>query len=133
MLGYWAGIDPLSDEMRKYNPKITSIVHSHGNLSDVVCAAVQLMEKVGVGLIDPLKVDEFYNDLHGYLASCGVDGVKVDVQCLLDTLGSGYGGRVSLTKRFQEALEESVAKNFGRNILICSMSCNNDYIFWFVI
>ncbi|MCH83291.1 putative galactinol-sucrose galactosyltransferase 2-like, partial [Trifolium medium] len=34
-----------------------------------------------------------------YLASCGVHGVKVDVQNLIETLGSGYGGRVSLTKR----------------------------------
>lgn len=86
-----------------------------------------------MGLIDPLKIDEFYNDLHEYLASCGVDGVKVDVQCILETLGSGYGGRVSLTKRFQEALEESVVKNFGGSNLISSMSSNNEYIFRFVI
>lgn len=118
--------------MRKYNPKIASVVQSPGNLSHVVCEVVKMIETVGVGLIDPLKIDEFYNDLHAYLASCGVDGVKVDVQCILETLGSGYGGRVSLTKRFQEALEESVVKNFGSCNLICSMSTNNDYIFRFV-
>ncbi|XP_061366080.1 probable galactinol--sucrose galactosyltransferase 2 [Gastrolobium bilobum] len=129
LLGYWGGLDPLSDEMRKYNPKIEPIVYTPGNLSHVVCGVVQMLEKVGVGLIDPLKIDEFYNDLHGYLARCGVDGVKVDVQCLLDTLGSGYGGRVILTKCIQEALEESVMKNFGGNNIICSMSTNNDYIF----
>ncbi|KAJ1403267.1 Glycosyl hydrolases 36 [Sesbania bispinosa] len=129
LLGYWSGVDPTSDEMRKYNPKIVSVVQSPGNLSHVVCDVVQCIEKGGVGLIDPLKINEFYDDLHGYLARCGVDGVKVDVQCILDTLGSGYGGRVTLTKRFQEALEDSVLKNFGGNNLICSMSTNNDYIF----
>ncbi|KAF1871134.1 hypothetical protein Lal_00020868 [Lupinus albus] len=129
LIGYWGGLNPLSDELSKYNPKFTSVVQSPGNLSHVVCVIVKLLEKVRVGLIDPLKVDEFYNDLHAYLARCGVDGVKVDVQCVLETLGAGYGGRVSLTKCFQEALENSVVKNFGGNNLISSMSSNNEYIF----
>ncbi|KAL0364502.1 UNVERIFIED_CONTAM: putative galactinol--sucrose galactosyltransferase 2 [Sesamum angustifolium] len=67
--------------------------------------------------------------LKSYLASCGVDGVKVDIQDVVEALGSAYGGRVMLTKKYQEALEESVLKNFKDNNLICSMSQNTDFFY----
>ncbi|TKY73577.1 galactinol--sucrose galactosyltransferase 2 [Spatholobus suberectus] len=87
------------------------------------------LEKYGVGIIDPQNLYDFYNDYHSYLVSCGVDGVKVDVQNLIETLGSGYGGCVSLTKQYQEALEKSVTKNFKDNNLICCMSHSSDSIY----
>ncbi|MCI59313.1 putative galactinol-sucrose galactosyltransferase 2-like, partial [Trifolium medium] len=59
----------------------------------------------GLGLVHPKKVFDFYNELHVYLASCGVDGVKVDVQNIIETLGSGHGGRVSITRSYHQALE----------------------------
>jgi raffinose synthase len=34
---------------------------------------------------------KFYNELHSYFAAAGIDGVKVDVQCILETLGAGLG------------------------------------------
>ncbi|KAK6153257.1 hypothetical protein DH2020_012896 [Rehmannia glutinosa] len=91
--------------------------------------ALKNLEKYGVGVIDPEKVFHFYNDMHSYLASSGVDGVKVDVQNLLETLGSGYGGRVSITKQYHEALDESIEKNFGDNNLICCMCHISDSVF----
>lgn len=90
------------------------------------------LEKYGVGTIDPQKIYNFFNDLHSYLASSGIDGVKVDVQNVIETLGSGCGGRVSLTRLYQEALEESIAKNFTGNNIISSMSHNLDTIYRFV-
>ena len=42
-----------------------------------------------------------------YLASAGVDGVKVDVQCILETLSSRLGGRVELTRQYHLKLESS--------------------------
>jgi raffinose synthase len=89
------------------------------------------LEKYGVGVIDPSKIFDFYNDLHSYLASNGVDGVKVDVQNLIETLGSGCGGRVTLTRQYQEALERSISRNFKENNLICCMSHNSDSIYRF--
>ncbi|PRQ17158.1 putative galactinol--sucrose galactosyltransferase [Rosa chinensis] len=71
----------------------------------------------------------FYDDLHSYLASCNIDGVKVDIHNEVELLASGYGGRVALMRHFQEALEESVMRNFGSDNLICSMSLSNDYIY----
>ncbi|PIN27052.1 Galactinol--sucrose galactosyltransferase [Handroanthus impetiginosus] len=120
---------PSSAKMKKYNPKLTYPVQSPGNVGNYGDIAMDSLEKYGVGLIDPYKVYDFYNDLHSYLSSSGIDGVKVDVQNLIETLGTGYGGRVSLTRRYQEALEESVAKNFKENNLICCMSHNTDSIY----
>ena len=117
--------------MRKYNPRIVYPVQSPGNLSNIVCGTIDTMEKDGIGFIEPSRIHAFYEDLHSYLASCGVDGVKVDIQNILETLGSGYGGRVALIRQYQEALEESVLKNFKANNLICSMSMNTEWIYRF--
>lgn len=87
------------------------------------------MEKYGVGTIDPARIFEFYDDLHRYLASQGVDGVKVDVQNILETVATGSGGRVSLTKHFQQALEQSIARNFQDNGIICCMGQSTDSVY----
>ncbi|KAL5544041.1 hypothetical protein UlMin_007825 [Ulmus minor] len=129
LAGYWGGVLPSSETMREYNPKLAYPIQSPGNIGNLRDVAMDSLEKYGVGLVDPEKIFEFYNDLHGYLASCGVDGVKVDVQNLLETLGSGYGGRVAITRRYQEALEQSVARNFSDNNLICCMCHNSDSIY----
>lgn len=133
LAGYWGGVLPSSETMRKYNPKIAFPIQSPGNTGNLQDVAMDSLEKYGVGLIEPEKIFEFYNDLHSYLACCGVDGVKVDVQNLLETLGSGYGGRVSITRQYQEALEQSTERNFGDNNLICCMCHNSDSIFRFVL
>lgn len=129
LAGYWGGVLPPSDTMKKYNPKLVYPIQSPGNVGNMRDIAMDSLEKYGVGIIDPSKIFEFYNDLHSYLASSGVDGVKVDVQNLIETLGSGYGGRVTLTGQYQQALEESIARNFKDNNLICCMSHNSDSIY----
>jgi len=133
LAGYWGGLLPSSDTMKKYNPKIVYPIQSPGTTGNLRDIAMDSLEKYGVGVIDPEKLYDFYNDYHSYLASCGVDGVKVDVQNLIETLGSGYGGRVSLSKRYQEALEQSVTRNFKDNNLICCMCHNSDSIYRFAI
>lgn len=132
LAGYWGGVLPTSETLKKYNPKIVYPVQSPGNLGNIRDIALDSLEKYGVGVIDPQKIYDFYNDLHNYLASCGVDGVKVDVQNLMETLGSVFGGRVSLTKKYHEALDESIERNFKDNNLICCMSHNSDSIYRFI-
>ncbi|XP_020235790.1 probable galactinol--sucrose galactosyltransferase 2 [Cajanus cajan] len=129
LAGYWGGVLPSSDAMKKYNPKLAYPIQSSGITGNLRDIAMDSLEKYGVGIIEPQNLYDFYNDYHSYLASCGVDGVKVDVQNLIETLGSGYGGRVSLTKRYHEALEQSVTRNFKDNNLICCMSHNSDSIY----
>ncbi|PIA51544.1 hypothetical protein AQUCO_01100416v1, partial [Aquilegia coerulea] len=107
LAGDWGGVFPSSDGLRKYNPKMAYPVTSAGNNANIRDVAMISLEQCGVGIIDPSKVFEFYNDLHGYLASKGVDGVKVDVQNVMETLGSSYGGQVALMRHYQCALEYS--------------------------
>jgi len=82
-------------------------------------------------MIDPQRIHDFYHDLHSYLTNSGVDGVKVDAQNLIQALGSGHGGRVTLTRQFHQAIDESIAMNFKDNNLICCMSHNSDLIYRF--
>ena len=105
LTGYWGGLLPDSEALERYSPKF----------------------------VLPSKIFDFYNDLHGYLASCGIDGVKVDVQNIVETVGADYGGCVALISHYQEALEKSVMRNFKSNNLICSMSISmsNDYLYRF--
>jgi raffinose synthase len=54
----------------------------------------------GSGLIlDPPDLDAFFSKLHAPLVAAGVDGVKVDVQAGLASLGGGVGGPASLARR----------------------------------
>ncbi|XP_012438963.1 probable galactinol--sucrose galactosyltransferase 2 [Gossypium raimondii] len=129
LTGYWGGVLPSSETMKKYNPKIVYPIQSPGNIGNLRDIIPDSLEKYGVGIIDPQKIFDFYNDLHSYLSSNGIDGVKVDAQNLIETLGSGFGGRVSLTRRYQQALEQSTSRNFKDNNLICCMSHNSDSIY----
>jgi hypothetical protein len=87
LAGYWGGVLPSSETKKKYNSKIAYPIQSPGNTGNLRDIVTDILEKYGVGVIEPKKVFEFYNNLHSYLASCGVDGVKVDVQNLIETLG----------------------------------------------
>ncbi|KAL7189782.1 hypothetical protein ACSBR1_039421 [Camellia fascicularis] len=127
--GYWGGVRPGEAEMEEYEslmkyPKVSKgvVENEPGWKSDAL--AVQ-----GLGLVQPKKVYEFYNELHGYLSGAGVDGVKVDAQCILETLGGGLGGRVELTRMYHQALDASVASHFPDNGIIACMSQNTDALY----
>ncbi|KAL5574811.1 hypothetical protein UlMin_016510 [Ulmus minor] len=129
LMGYWGGLVPNSPETKKYNPTLRYPIQSPGNLANMRDLSMDAMEKYGVGTIDADKAHQFLDDLHRYLVSQGVDGVKVDVQNILETVSHGLGGRVSLTKKFQEALEKSIASNFKDNSIICCMGLSTDTIY----
>ncbi|KAI7998718.1 putative galactinol--sucrose galactosyltransferase 2 [Camellia lanceoleosa] len=82
-----------------------------------------------LGLVHPKKVFNFYNKLHAYLASCGVDGVKVDMQNIIETLGTGHSGKVSLTRAYHQALKAFITQNFQDNGCIAWMCHNTDGIY----
>ncbi|KAH9320818.1 hypothetical protein KI387_015457 [Taxus chinensis] len=129
LAGYWGGLLPNAPNLKKYEATLNYPVQSPGNVSNLRDIAMDSIEKYGAGIINPDKIGEFYNDLHSYLASAGIDGVKVDVQNLIETLGAGFGGRVCLTQKYQHALEDSVARNFPENACISCMSHNTDSIY----
>lgn len=132
IVGYWGGVNPNVTPMNRYAPKLVHPVPSPAVASHASDHVLQSVILNKVGLVDPDKAFDFYNDLHAYLASAGVDGVKVDSQTVLETLGESYGGRVKLVRKFHQALEESVARNFRGNQLISCMSHNTDSLYRYV-
>ncbi|KAL6606114.1 hypothetical protein ACP70R_041767 [Stipagrostis hirtigluma subsp. patula] len=127
--GYWGGVRPGAAGTEHYRsamqfPKISPGVAENdpGMKTDWITAQ-------GVGLMHPRAVYTFYDEQHAYLAAAGVDGVKVDEQCILETLGAGHGGRAQLTRQYHQALDASVAKNFPENGIIACMSHNTDGLY----
>ncbi|KAJ6839288.1 putative galactinol--sucrose galactosyltransferase 2 [Iris pallida] len=129
LAGYWGGVKPAAEGMEHYESSLAYPVQSpgvQGNQPDIVMDSLSVH---GLGLVHPKKVYNFYNELHAYLASCGVDGVKVDVQNIIETLGAGHGGRVLLTRAYHQALEASVSRNFPDNGCISCMCHNTDGLY----
>ncbi|XP_048431958.1 probable galactinol--sucrose galactosyltransferase 2 isoform X2 [Pyrus x bretschneideri] len=129
LAGYWGGVKPAATGMEHYDTALAypvTCLGVEGNQPDIVIDSLSVH---GLGLVHPKKVFNFYNELHSYLASCGVDGVKVDVQNIIETLGAGHGGRVSLTRSYHQALEASVARNFPDNGCIACMCHNTDGLY----
>ncbi|KAI6703034.1 hypothetical protein NL676_012170 [Syzygium grande] len=62
-------------------------VSSPGVKSNEPCYALNSITTNGLGLVNPEKVFSFCNELHSYLASAGIDGVKVGVQNILEHPG----------------------------------------------
>ncbi|XWS09587.1 hypothetical protein CRYUN_Cryun39dG0002600 [Craigia yunnanensis] len=127
--GYWGGVRPGVTEMEHYESKLAYPISSPGVQSNEPDQALNSIIKNGLGLVNPEKVFNFYDELHSYLASAGIDGVKVDVQNILETLGAGHGGRVKLARKYHQALEASIARNFCNNDIISCMSHNTDGLY----
>lgn len=71
-----------------------------------------LFVHVGVGVI--AEPDRLYNAMHGYLSSCGVDGVKVDCQAGLGLVGSSLGGGAAVAKKWVCGLAGRGGRREGR-------------------
>lgn len=127
--GYWGGVRPGAKEMEEYGSLMKYPTVSKGVVENEPTWKTDAMAVQGLGLVNPKNVYRFYNELHSYLASAGIDGVKVDVQCILETLGAGIGGRVELTRQYHQALDASVARNFPDNGCIACMSHNTDALY----
>ncbi|CAK9136478.1 unnamed protein product [Ilex paraguariensis] len=127
--GYWGGVRPGVKEMEEYGSLMKYPTVSKGVLENEPTWKNDAIAVQGLGLVNPKNVYKFYNELHSYLASAGIDGVKVDVQCVLETLGGGLGGRVELTRQYHQALDASVSRNFPDNGCIACMSHNTDALY----
>ncbi|KAL2526510.1 putative galactinol--sucrose galactosyltransferase 1 [Abeliophyllum distichum] len=60
-------------------------------------------------------------------SKCHYSGL--DVQNILETLGAGHGGRVKLARKYHQALEASISRNFLDNGIISCMSHNTDGLY----
>jgi len=129
MYGYWAGVVPGSEPAPPGAPEGTTLgaagvpglparlispTPSPGVLDVDPCYAWSPQVLSGVGIAtDPAAL---YAAMHGYLASSGVDGVKVDCQGTLGMIGAaaegGLGGGPALAAAYHDALEASIAARF---------------------
>ncbi|KAG0513057.1 hypothetical protein BDA96_10G068200 [Sorghum bicolor] len=127
--GYWGGVRPGEPGTEHYRSSMQFPMVSPGVMENEPGMKTDVLTVQGLGLVHPRAVHRFYDELHAYLAAAGVDGVKVDVQCILETLGAGHGGRVQLTRQYHQALDASIAKNFPENGIIACMSHNTDALY----
>lgn len=70
-------------------------------------------------LLNPLLVIDI---LYRFLAACGVDGVKTDVQASIDELDNG-ADRQRISVAYQNAFKFASTKHFNRRSIYCS--CNH--------
>ncbi|CAD6340087.1 unnamed protein product [Miscanthus lutarioriparius] len=127
--GYWGGVRPGAASMEQYVSSMQFPEISPGVAENDPGMKTDWITAQGVGLMHPRAVYRFYDEQHAYLAAAGVDGIKVDEQCILETLGAGHGGRAQLTRQYHQALDASVAKNFPENGVIAWMSHNTDALY----
>ncbi|WJX90347.1 putative galactinol--sucrose galactosyltransferase 6 [Trifolium repens] len=128
--GYWGGVRPGLKETEEYGSVMSYPEISKGVKENEPTWKTDPLAVQGLGLVNPKKVFGFYDKLHKYLSLAGVDGVKVDVQCILETLGAGLGGRVEITKQYHQALDASISRNFSDNGCIACMSHNTDALYY---
>lgn len=118
-MGYWGGVDPQAlpaygsrTMPRSFGPHVlrqewTWNVWPWGALVSVPAAD---------------RIAAFYDDYHSGLVAQGVDGVKVDVQGMVEAVASGQGGRVALHRAYRAALDGSVNRHFAGRLINCMSS-----------
>ncbi|KAI3446887.1 hypothetical protein Pfo_003552 [Paulownia fortunei] len=112
--GYWGGVRPGVKEMEEYGSAMQYPKLSKGVLENEPGWKTDAIALQGLGLVNPRNVYKFYNELHSYLASAGIDGLK---------------WMVELTRQYHQALDASVARNFPDNGCIACMSHNLESLY----
>jgi raffinose synthase len=129
LFGYWGGLHPDAEAMKRFNPKLVTPRHTPGLLAVEPSQAWDPITLGGVGVAAKTEdLGVFYDDLHAYLARAGVDGVKVDGQALVGGLGHERGGGPAFARRLHASLESSVKKHFPTNGLINCMCHSTENI-----
>lgn len=80
------------------------------------------------GLVHPNDIHRWYQEFYDYLASEGIDMVKVDNQAMLEFFTEGKVGNVAAMKAYQQALQGASQTHFEGNLINC-MSNTNDVAF----
>ena len=124
LTGYWGGVDgealpgyEVVEQPRRFGEGI--LTHQPRSNEDWWGGLV--------GLVPEGSVQRFFDDYHRALAEQGVDGVKVDSQAVLESLGARQGGRVRLTRAYRSALEQSVQRHFGGRLINCMANAQETF------
>ncbi|KAI1827497.1 glycoside hydrolase family 36 protein [Xylaria intraflava] len=104
LFGYWGGISPRGDIARQYR---TIEVYRENPKAEKPMTVVANAD-----------VKRFYDDFYRFLSSCGVDGVKIDVQFMVDHLASSKHRR-ELTNKYLDACMTASLRHFGVRTISC--------------
>ncbi|KAH1121913.1 hypothetical protein J1N35_005073 [Gossypium stocksii] len=77
-------IKPVTASMKHYDTTLAYPVQSPGVLGNQPDIVMDNLVVHGLGFVHLEMVFNFYNEFLAYLALCGVDGVKVDVQNIIE-------------------------------------------------
>ncbi|KAI1760524.1 glycoside hydrolase family 36 protein [Hypoxylon sp. FL1150] len=104
LLGYWGGISAGGELAKTY--KTVQVDREDSNAQGpmiVIC-------KKDVG--------KFYNDFYKFLSDCGIDGVKTDVQYMVDTWVSAEHRR-ELTEKYLDTWMVAALRHFSIRAISC--------------
>lgn len=118
-MGYWGGVDIEGFRGKDSYARFPQAVNSYADALNKQFAHHPLLAD---------KAESFYEEWYDYLHSAGVDGVKIDVQYLIEALSAQAGGRTRAMRIYHQAIESAVHKYFHDNCLNC-MSCSNDMVY----
>jgi len=124
---YWGGVMPDAQEFEAYRPTLMFAQPTPGVLEIEPSMAWNPAVLGGVGVVQDPRV--LYDSMHAYLASSGIDGVKVDCQAGVGLVGSALGGGAALSRRFHDALETSVKTHFDGNHCINCMCHSTENLY----
>lgn len=118
-MGYWGGVDPVA--LPQYNARTQPrsfgppILRQESTWNVLPWGAL-------ISVPDADRIALFYQDYHSRLSAQGVDGVKVDVQGMLEAVAAGQGGRVALHRAYRQGLDASVNQHFAGRLINCMSS-----------
>ncbi|KAI0008704.1 glycoside hydrolase family 36 protein [Xylariaceae sp. FL0662B] len=104
LLGYWGGISSSGDLAKTYNT--VQLDRDNSKLK----GPMTVIAKEDVG--------KFYDDFYRFLSDCGIEGVKADVQYMIDTLSSAKHRR-ELTSTYLDTWVISALKHFSIKAISC--------------
>ncbi len=138
--GYWLGIS-LKGAYSKRLTLIESIPHwsssypSNGAIPNALGRFINKFVKLSrlrAGILSPSEIQKLWDDYHGWLATEGVDGVKVDNQSGTEWFYYDLGRSDLIMKKLHQALEQSVSKHFKKWSIINCMSQNTNVYYQLV-
>jgi raffinose synthase len=124
---YWSGISVEDPGTSVYGPELVFAKGTDGLYEIEPSMRWNPAVVAGVGMApDPFPL---YRDMHSYLASAGVSGVKVDCQAGIGLMGSKRGGGPAVAAAFHGALEDSIRTHFPGNHAINCMAHSTENIY----
>ncbi|KAI0882239.1 glycoside hydrolase family 36 protein [Annulohypoxylon maeteangense] len=104
LLGYWGGISPDGGLAKSYKT--------------VQVDRKDFKREGTMTVIAKEDVAKFYDDFYRFLSNCGVDGVKTDVQSMIDTWVNSKPRR-ELTETYLDSWMISILRHFGLRAISC--------------